>query len=77
MRGTTVFKISFRKSDFISPTEPVTRIEWAVGCDGSECGCSVFDAEGNLLDIPPHFHLVESQEGAWTRSFAIGGELPA
>ena len=71
-----MFKISFPQSQFIPPTNPSTRIEAAVGCDGSECGASVLDDDGNPLDLHPHFHLVESQIGAWTRSYAIGGELP-
>jgi hypothetical protein len=71
-----MFKISFHQSDFISPANPSTRIEPAIGCDGSECGCAVLDHDGTPLDLPPHFHLVESQLGAWTRNYAIDGELP-
>jgi len=71
-----VFKISFHQSDFISPTNPSTRIEPAIGCDGSACGCAVLDADGDTLEIPPHFHLVESQDRAGAQRYGIGGELP-
>jgi hypothetical protein len=71
-----VFKVYIRQSDLNPPTEPSTRIESAVDCDGTVCGCAVLDSDGNTLDIPPHFHLVESQDGAGTRRYGIGGELP-
>ena len=66
----------FSKSQFISPTDPILRIEMAIDCDGSECGIGVPNEDGSLDDLPPHFHLVESQAGAWTRSYALGGSLP-
>jgi len=71
-----MFKLSFPRSQFISPTDPVLRIESAMDCDGSECGSAVFEPDGTPVDLPPHFHVVESQNGAWTRSYAIGGALP-
>lgn len=71
-----MFKISFPKSQFISPTNPVLRIEASIDCDGSECGVGVFDENGSLLELPPHFHLIESGDGAWTRLYPVGGALP-
>ncbi len=71
-----MFKISFPKTQLISPTNPVLRIESAVDCDGSECGSGWADADGVLVDLPPHYHLVESEDGAWTRKYAVGGSLP-
>jgi hypothetical protein len=68
--------ISFPHSQLISPTNPVLRIEPAIDCDGSECGIATFDTNGNLVGPPPHFHLVESEPGAWTRKWALGGALP-
>jgi hypothetical protein len=71
-----MFKISFPKSQFIPPTNPNLRIESAIDCDGSECGRAVPNEDGSLIDLPPHYHLVESEPGAWTRSYAFGGDLP-
>jgi hypothetical protein len=71
-----MFKISLSKEQLISPTEPLIRLEPAMDCDGSECGIAINDEAGNLIDLPPHYHIVESQPGAWTRNYAIGGELP-
>jgi len=71
-----MIKLSFTKSDFISPSDPILRIEPAINCDGSECGCPVYDEKGELEDLPPHFHLVESEDGAWTRRYPLGGLLP-
>jgi hypothetical protein len=68
--------LTFSKSQFISPADPVLRIESAIDCDGSECGLGVPDEDGNLDDLNPHYHLVESQTGAWTRSYPFGGPLP-
>ena len=70
-----MFKFSIPRAQFISPIDPVVRLEPAIDCDGSECGIAVFDADGTLIDLPPHFHLVESQNGAWTRPYAVGGSL--
>jgi hypothetical protein len=69
-------KVTFSRSDFISPTDPVLRLELAIDCDGGECGIGVHDENGKMIDLEPHYHLVESQQGAWTRRFAIGGALP-
>jgi hypothetical protein len=66
----------FSKSQFISPSDPFLRIETAADCDGSECCLAVPDENGLLDELPPHYHLVESQTGAWERSFAIGGPIP-
>jgi hypothetical protein len=71
-----MYKVVFPKSQLISPTNPILRIEEAIDCDGSECGISLFDGIEHLVDSPPHFHLVESETGAWTRNWAIGGPLP-
>jgi hypothetical protein len=72
-----MFTISFPKEQFISPTEPFVGLEPAIDCDGSECGIGIHDEDGTLIDLPPHFHTVESQPGAWTRRYPIGGKLPA
>ena len=71
-----MLKLSFTKSDLISPSDPNLRIEPAIDCDGSECGCAVYDEQGQLEDLPPHFHLVESERGAWTRRYVYLGSLP-
>lgn len=74
LRYPIMFKISFEQSDFIPPTDPLTRIESAIGCDGSECGLVTCIVEGaSPVDILPHFHLVESEPGAWTRVLPIQG----
>ena len=70
------FNFSYSKSQFNSPADPVLRIEPEIDCDGSECGCALTDEHGNLIDLPPHFHLVESEPGAWTRRYPVGGDLP-
>lgn len=72
-----MFKISFLRSNFIPPTEPVLRFETAINSDGGECGIGVPDENGGLDLLPPHFHLVESQQDAWTRYYAVGGALPS
>jgi hypothetical protein len=69
-------RLVFTKAEMTSPTDPMLRIEFAIDCDGSDCGCYVTDEEGNPEPLPPHAHLVEWQEGAWTRAFAMGGNLP-
>ena len=71
-----MFRLSVPISQTIAPKDPFTRIEPVVDCDGSECGCAIYDHDGNLIELPPHFHLVESEPGAWTRKYAMGGELP-
>lgn len=71
-----MYRLTFNKSDFISPSDPTLRIESAIDCDGSECGRAVHNDDGSLVDLPPHYHLVESQVGAWTRNYAFGGQLP-
>jgi hypothetical protein len=72
-----MFKISFPRSAFISPTDPLLHVEPAIDCDGSECGIAIYDEQSDsLIDLPPHFHLVESQPGAWTRRYPMGGDLP-
>jgi hypothetical protein len=73
----SMFKVSLSRSQLISPTDPVIHLEPAIDCDGSECGIAIYD-EGSetLIGLPPHFHLVESQQGAWTRRYAVGGDLP-
>jgi hypothetical protein len=72
-----MLRLSFPKLQLISPTNPVLRIEQAIDCDGSECGRTFFGEDGFPMDLPPHDHLVESQEGAGTRTFAVGGSLPS
>lgn len=64
------------KSQFISPTDPHLHIESAIDCDGSECGIAFPNEDGSLPDLPPHYHLIESQAGAWTRRYPLGGDLP-
>jgi hypothetical protein len=67
-----MYKLHFHKSDFISPMNPSLRIEVAIDCDGSECGSAIHDESGQLEDLSPHFHLIESEIGAWTRKYAVG-----
>jgi hypothetical protein len=69
-------KLVFIKAEMTSPTDPLLRIEFAFDCDGTDCGCSFMDEEGDPEPLPPHAHLVEWQEGAWTRVFAMVGNLP-
>jgi hypothetical protein len=66
----------FSRSQFISPSDPILRIDTAIGCDGSECGLALPNEDGSLDDLPPHYHLVESQMGAGTRSYPLGGPIP-
>lgn len=33
--------------------------EEALGCDGSECGFTVFSEDGELELVQPHWHLIE------------------
>jgi hypothetical protein len=70
-----MFRISIPKSQFISPSDPALRIEQAIDCDGSECGCALFEEDGYPIDLPPHYHLVESENGAWIRRYPFGGSL--
>lgn len=69
-------RIVFRASELISPRNPVIRIEPAIDCDGSKCRRTAYDDVGSLIDLPPHFHWIESQMGAGTRIYAHGGPLP-
>lgn len=69
-------RFAIPKALFISPKNPVLKIEIAIDCDGAECDASFHDEDGSLIDLPPHFHLVESESGAWTRKYAVGGPLP-
>jgi hypothetical protein len=64
---------SMRRSENI-----YVRIEQAADCDGSECGRCVHDAEGELEQLPPHFHLIVLGKipDAGPRRYAVGGELP-
>jgi hypothetical protein len=71
-----MFKLSISKSQLITPTDPVLRIESAIDCDGTECGRSFSNDDGTLIGLPPHYHLVESQIGAGTRIYGFGGQLP-
>lgn len=71
-----MYRLTFNKSDFIPPSDPNLRIEMAIDCDGAKCGLAIPDENGSLDDLPPHYHLVESQIGAWTRSYPFGGMLP-
>lgn len=71
-----IYRLTFNKSDLIPPSDPTLRIEAAIDCDGSECGLAIPDEDGSLDDLPPHYHLVESQMGAGKRSYAFGGPLP-
>lgn len=59
------------KSDLIPPSDPNSRIEDAIGCDGTECGLPVLNGDGSLDDVQPHWHLIESQPGAWKRRYPI------
>jgi hypothetical protein len=67
--------LCIQKSQLISPTDPILRIESAIDCDGSECGLAFPDEDGSLPGLPPHYHLIESQAGAWTRRYPLGGAL--
>ena len=59
-----------------SPDDPRIQIELAIDCDGAGCNLSFYDDQGSLVDLPPHYHLTESQPGCGSRTYAIGGELP-
>ncbi len=54
------------------------RIEDAADCDGSECGRAVHDTEGQLEQLPPHFHIIALGRvpDAGPRCYAIRRELP-
>jgi hypothetical protein len=60
-----------------SPKNPRIRLEPACDCDGTECDRVWSDEEGNSVDLPAHYHLIESEDGASTICHAIGGGLPA
>jgi len=63
-------RLTFTKAEFTPPTDPMLHIEQALNCDG-ECGNSLISDDGYAEVLPPHFHLVESQPGAWTRPYPI------
>jgi hypothetical protein len=48
---------------WLSPQRSVAkiRIESADGCDGSICHQPIFNEDGGLNRIEPHFHLVECE----------------
>jgi hypothetical protein len=59
-----------------SPKDPFTRIEPAYDCDGSECNRGIHDDDGTLIDLPPHFHMIETDPDGGYRCYAIDGNLP-
>src|SRR5579863_7881077 len=63
-------RLVFTKAEMTSPADPLLHIEQALDCDG-ECRNSLISEDGYAEVLPPHFHLVESQPGAWTRAYAI------
>jgi len=72
-----MFSPSFRQSE-LNPSwdDPLLRIEQAIECDGSEClPYILYQAEDSLLDLPPHYHLVMSQDGQGRRAFPIDGQI--
>jgi hypothetical protein len=64
---------SVRKSEGV-----YVRIEAAVDCDGSDCGRHWYDDEGELEQLPPHFHMIVLGKipDAGPRCYAVAGELP-
>ena len=45
----------------IAPATCSVRIEPAYDCDGSACHQPIFNEDGGLNHIEPHFHLVEGE----------------
>ena len=58
------------------PKNPSVRIDLACDCNGEECDRVWLDGEDEPVELPAHFHLIESEPGAETVCHAIGGELP-
>jgi hypothetical protein len=71
-----MFKVHFSKADFISPQNPNLRIEPAIDCDGTECGRASHEDDGGLAELPPHWHLIESEDGAKPHIYGLGSDLP-
>ncbi|MCU1299103.1 MAG: hypothetical protein JWO91_3381 [Acidobacteriaceae bacterium] len=53
-----------------NPAVSRVRIEPAYDCDGSACHQPIFNEDGGLNHIEPHFHLVE-WESETKRCYAI------
>lgn len=62
-----------RDSEFVE-----INIEEAIDCDGSACDRSFFDEDGELMDLPPHYHMIVigKSPDSGPRCYAIGGDLP-
>jgi hypothetical protein len=58
------------------PKDPSIFIEPANDCDGSLCQQPIFNDDGGLNYIAPHFHLVEWESGR-RRCYPIAVCLPA
>jgi hypothetical protein len=71
-----MFKIHFSKADYISPRNPNLRIESTIDCDGTECGRASYEDDGSFVELPPHWHLIESEDGAGLHIYGFGGDLP-
>ena len=60
MYSTLGNSVGINAFDIIPYCQPriYVRVEEAADCDGSDCGCAVHDAEGELEQLPPHFHMI-------------------
>ena len=68
-----MLKLELPEQQIILPTEPSVRLEPAIDCHGSICHIGIYDDEdGEVIDISPHFHIVENEPGVGTRSYAKG-----
>ena len=69
-------RMGINPRDLCSPRNPFTRIEPAFDCDGSECNRSFHDDDGNAIDLPPHFHIIETDPDGGHCCYAVSGDLP-
>lgn len=82
--GATLFRMGMGTMSFTplqsrsKSHEICLRIEDAPQCDGSECGWIEHDSDGDLKQVPPHYHMIVSGEfpGCAPQCYAIRGESP-
>jgi len=66
------FKMSWTSKELNGPQDPDrVRNEDAVGCGGDTCGIGDYDPQSGEWSAPLHRHMVEIEEGAGERIFAI------